>query len=86
MLDDLVSNPSPLGGGQRHARCHPELIDHSDERTRPHRWPDGEDPHADHPPLQLGNGDRRGGNEEQVSEVVGVLTSVRMIVSRSIVA
>ena len=72
MLDDLVGNPAPVGGVQRRLR-QAQLVDDADEGTGPHRWPDGEDSHADHSSFGLGDDDRRGGNEEQVAQVVRVV-------------
>ena len=72
MLDDRVGNPSPVGGVQVHSR-QAQLVDDADEGTGTHRWPEGEDSHANHPTLGLGDDDRRGGNEEQVAQIVGVV-------------
>jgi len=72
MLDDRVGNPSPFGGVQFHSR-QAQLVDDADEGTGPHRWPEGEDSHANHPTFGLGDNDRRGGNEEQVAQIVGVV-------------
>ena len=69
VLDDVVGGASPLGGVQRRFRG-PELVDNADEGTRSHRWPDGEDSHAHHSSLCLGDDDRRGGDEEEVAEEV----------------
>ena len=74
VLDEVVGGASPLGGVQQRF-CGPELVDDTDERSRPHRWPDGEDSHADHSSLGLGNDDRCGGNEEKVAQEVGVAAS-----------
>ena len=72
MLDDRVGNPSPVGGVQFHSR-QAQLVDDADEGTGPHRWPEGEDSHANHSTLGLGDHDGRGGNEEQVAQIVGVV-------------
>ena len=74
MLDDVVGGASPLGGVQRRFRG-PELVDNADEGTRSHRWPDGEDSHAHHSSLCLGDDDRRGGDEEEVAEEVCLAAS-----------
>jgi hypothetical protein len=73
VLDEIVGNLPPVGDRQR--RSHAHLVDHTDERTRSHRWPDGEDSHPHDASLRLGDDDRRGGNEEQVAEKVGVVAS-----------
>ena len=78
MLDDCVGDPSPFGGVQRRCLRDSQLVDDADEGTRPYRGPDGEDPYAHHPSLELGNGDRRGGNEEQGTQVVDVVARVSL--------
>ncbi len=72
MLDEIVGNPAPFGGVQRRS-IETQLVDDADEWTGSHRWPDGKDSNADHASLGLGNDDRRGGNEEQVAQVVDVI-------------
>lgn len=80
MLDDCVGDPSWLGGVQHLRLCDSQLVDDADEGTRPHRWPDGEDTHTDHASFELGNGDRGGGNEEQVAQVVDVVAPASLVV------
>jgi hypothetical protein len=80
VLDDCVGNSSPLGGVQQRCLRDSQLVDDSDEGTRPHRGPDGEDSCADHASLELCDGDRRCGNEEQVAQVVDVVTPAFLIV------
>ena len=72
VLDEIVGGLSPFGGAQRPFH-HGQLVDHADERSRSHRWPDGEDSHAHHASFALGDDNRRRGNEEQVTQVVGVV-------------
>ena len=80
MLDDCVGDPSSLGGVLHLCLGDSQLVDNADEGTRPHRWPDGENTHADHSSINLGNGDRRGWNEEQVAQVVDVVTPASLVV------
>ena len=80
MLDDCVGDSSSLGGVQRRRLRDSQLVDDADEGTGPHRQPDGEDPYTDHASLELGDGDRRGGNEEQIAQVVDVVAPVILIV------
>ena len=74
----LRRRPSPFGGVQRRCLRDSQLVDNADEGTGPYRGPDGEDSHADHSSLDLGDDDRRGGNEEQGAQVVGVVALVSL--------
>ena len=74
VLDELVGNSPPFGGIQLRP-SEAQLVDDSDEGTRSYRGPDGEDSRANHSTVCLGDDDRRGGNEEQVAEKVGVVPS-----------
>ena len=78
MLDELVGNSPPFGGVQlRSSQAH--LVDDSDEGTRSHRGPDGEDSRANHPSVCLGHENRGRGNEEQVTQEVGVVALAERI-------
>ena len=80
MLDDCIACVAPAGGIQLRP-CEPQLVDHADEGTGSHRWPDAEDSHADHLTFGLGDDDRRGGNIEEVAQEVGVPVPVHRIVA-----
>ncbi len=78
MLDDVVGGTAPVGGVQRRWLRGPQLVDDSDEGTRSHRGPNGEDSDANDSSIRLGDDDRRGGDEQEVAQVVGrVLALVR---------
>lgn len=70
MLDDVVGHLAPFGGRQPVATLGPQLVDDTDGGTEPHRGSDREDSDPDDPPVDLGHGDRGGGNGEQGTEVV----------------
>jgi hypothetical protein len=80
MLDDRIACVAPAGGVQL-CPCEPQLVDHADEGTGSHRWPDAEDSNADHLAFGLGDDDRRGGNIEEVAQEVGVPVPVYLIVA-----
>ena len=72
MLDDCIAGVAPIGGVQPLSR-QTQLVDQADKGTGSHRWPDAQDPHANHLPFGLGDDDRRGGDVEEVAKEVGVL-------------
>ena len=73
MLDDHVGNCLPVGG-RRTRSLQSQLVDDSDEGTRSHRWPDGQDSDADDSPLGFGDDDRRGRNGEKLAQEADVPT------------
>lgn len=72
MLDEIVGNPAQFGGVQCRS-IETQLVDDADEWTGSHRWPDGKDSHANHASFGLRDENRRGGDEEQGSQVVNVV-------------
>src|SRR5439155_12288654 len=58
------------GTPRRVAVLDSQLVDHADEGTGTDRWTDGEDSHADQPPLRDRNDNRRRGNEEEMPESI----------------
>src|SRR5690606_7676049 len=54
VIDDLVDDPTPVGIVKLRLPRDSQLVDDADEGTRSHRWPDGENTHADDPSIGLG--------------------------------
>ena len=73
MLDDLVGNPAPVGGLQQRRSRDSQLVDDTDEGTRSHRGPQGENSDSHDLPIRIRRDDGRGGNVEQVAQVVSVV-------------
>ena len=70
MLDDVVGHLAPFGGPQHLVPLGPHLVDDSDRGTEPHRGANGEDSDPDDLPIDLGDGNRCGGDGEEGTEVV----------------
>ncbi len=73
MLDDLVGDPTPVGGFQHRRSRDSQLVDDTDEGTRSHRGPQGEDSDPHDLPINFRGDDRRGRDEEQVTQIIGVV-------------
>ena len=74
VLDEIVGDRPPVGGAQRSAAIPSSSI----TPTKGPDLTDGlmEDSHTHHSPFDLGNDDRRGGNEEEVAQEVRIVAPI----------
>jgi hypothetical protein len=78
VLDEIVGDPSPVGGAQPIGRDS-QLVDHAHEWAGSNRGPEGDHAHAHDSSIDIGDDDRRRGDEEQVAQELRVVSPGFMI-------